>query len=733
GESPFLHYVRTGRAAGLMACPEDLGRFPPMAAPEPQDWDGLPRALTIAQARVVVIVPVYKGRGETLRAIHACLSQPQQTPFTLLAVNDRSPDPELTAELAALARRGLFHLVENERNLGFVRSVNRALALRQGRAVVLLNSDAEVFGDWLDRLVAHAETAEAEGRPRVGSVTPLSNNATICSYPRFNANNTMPLEIGRPELDQAARALNRGRSLEVPTGVGFCLYMTAAALDAVGVLDEEAFGKGYGEENDWCLRARKAGFANLLAEDVFVYHAGQISFGLDPGGEYDQGQAALLAKHPDYTALVGQFVQADPGRRGRARLDLYRLARHFSGRAVLFVTHSWGGGIQRHIDDMIARLKDEGVSVVLLSVDRDRNIQINVSYRSREFLYLPSLDSLYLPRDADEVAGFIDRLAPRLIHVHSLAGLRWSAARALMDLVSGSGRPYAWTLHDFSPVCHRNHLVMPDGRACGLAPVPVCRDCLAMDADGFEEPDPGERRAAFGRFLSGATRVFAPSRDTAARIGRVYPDLAITVRPHLEPDLRVRATALRRPGRVRRVAVLGAISATKGGLLLQALATDAQDRDLPLRFAVVGFSDPALAGGLARVGVTQTGRYAGDDEALDLVWRVSADLVLLPAIWPETYSYALTLGLRTGLPVVAFDLGAPGERLRADPNGHVLPYALSNDPAAFNDRLMAIDISAGRRPSVPIQAAEYDDLMRAYYALDLSPAGTESAIDEDAA
>ncbi|MCJ2126334.1 glycosyltransferase, partial [Methylobacterium sp. J-077] len=360
-------------------------------------------------------------------------------------------------------------------------------------AVVLLNSDAQVFGDWLDRLVAHAETAAAEGRPPVGSVTPLSNNATICSYPRFNANNTMALEIPRPELDQAARTLNRGRAVEVPTGVGFCMYMTAEALDAVGVLDEVAFGKGYGEENDWCMRARKAGFSNLLAEDVYVYHAGQISFGLDPGGEYDQGQAALLAKHPDYPALVGQFVQADPGRRGRARLDLYRLPRHFRGRAVLFVTHSWGGGIQRHIDDMIARLEAEGVAVVLLSVDRARNIQVDVSYRSSEFLYLPSLDSLYLPRDADAVAAFVEQLAPLLIHVHSLAGLRWNAARALMDLVSGSGRPYAWTLHDFSPVCHRNHLVMPDGRYCGLAPVPVCRDCLAADADGYEEPDPAER------------------------------------------------------------------------------------------------------------------------------------------------------------------------------------------------------------------------------------------------
>ena len=741
GESPFLHYVCTGRAAGLMmGCPEDLGTWPAMEAPEPRDWDGLPRALTFAQARVVVIMPVYKGRGETLRAIHACLSAPQKTPFTLLAVNDRSPDPQLTADLKDLAGRGLFHLVENPDNLGFVRSVNRGLSLRQGRAVVLLNSDAEVFGDWLDRLVAHAEAAETAGRPPVGSVTPLSSNATICSYPKFNANNAMALEIPRPDLDQAAKALNRGRSVEVPTGVGFCMYMTAAALNAVGTLDAVAFGKGYGEENDWCMRARKAGFSNLLAEDVYVYHAGQISFGLDPGGEYDQGQAALLAKHPDYPALVGQFVQADPGRRGRARLDLYRLARHFRGRAVLFVTHSWGGGIQRHIDDMIARLKAEGTAVVLLSVDRARNIQVNVSYRSREFVYLPNLDSLYLPRDAEAVSAFVEQLAPVLIHVHSLAGLRWNAARALMDLVSGSGRPYAWTLHDFSPVCHRNHLVMPDGRYCGLAPVPVCRDCLASDADGYEEPDPEERRAVFGRFLAGAARVFAPSADTAGRIGAVYPELAITVRPHVEHDRSVRSTALRRPGRVRRVAVLGGISMPEGDLLLQALAADARARNLPLQFVIVGYSDPALTGGLERAGVTETGHYSTDDptldrvaraalqiaetgnhledaETLDFLPKVAANLILLSAIWPEPFSYALTMGLRTGLPVVAFDLGAGGDRLRAHSNGYILSYALAKDPAAVNDQLLTLAVSASRPLFGAIQGGEYDNLMRNYYTL----------------
>ncbi|MET3485912.1 glycosyltransferase [Methylobacterium sp. 1973] len=728
GESPFLHYVRTGRAAGLMACPEDLGTWPPMLAPEPADWNGLPQALPIAQADVVVIMPVYKGRGETLRAIHACLVARQQTRFTLLAINDRSPDPELSADLADLAGRGLFHLVENEHNLGFVRSVNRGLGLRQGKAVVLLNSDAQVFGDWLDRLVAHTRA-----RPQIGSVTPLSNNATICSYPKFNANNGMRLEIERPELDAVVSRINLGRAVAVPTGVGFCMYMTEEALEAVGVLDEVAFGKGYGEENDWCMRAIKAGFVNLLAEDVFVYHAGQISFGLDEGGEYDQGQAALLAKHPDYPAVVGQFVAADPGRQTRARIDLYRLARHFRSRAVLFVTHSWGGGIQRHIEDMIARLQGEGVSVVLLSVDRDRNIQINVSYRSAEYLYLPTIESLSLIRDEAQVAEFLDWLAPVLIHVHSLAGLRWSAVRTMMRLVTEAGRPYAWTLHDFSPVCHRNHLVQPDGTYCGLAPVPVCRGCMTADGEAREEPDPEKRRTTFGAFLAGAAQVFAPSSDTARRLNAVYPDLAITVRPHFEADRRIRPAIRKRGEGRRRVAVLGAINMMKGARFLQALATDARNRALPIDITIVGFSDPALRPALAAVGITETGRYMSDDEALDLTARSFADLVLLPAIWPETYSYALTLALRTGLPVVAFDLGAQSERLRGYAHGHVLPYALIHDPAAFNDRLLDVDISPRGRIRGPIRAAEYDDLMRDYYGLDPAPAATRHPVDEDAA
>ena len=674
-------------------------------------------------------MPIYKGRGETLRAIHACLTERQETPFTLLAINDRSPDPVLAADLAQLAARGLFLLVDNEKNLGFVRSVNRGLSLRQGKAVVLLNSDAQVFGNWLDRLVSHAET-----KPRVGSVTPLSNNATICSYPRFNANNTMRLEIPRArprrcgEGDQPrpdGGGADRRRLLHVhdrrrPRRGRHAWTRSPSARATARRTTGACAPARRGSPTFWPRTCSSTMPARSPSASTRAGNTTRASRRCSPSTRTIRASSASsCAPIPDGGHGRGSTSTGSPGISAAGR--------------CLFVTHSWGGGIQRHIEDMIARLQGEGTSVVLLSIDRARSLQINVSYRSGEYVYLPTLESLYLPRDAAEIAEFVGWLDPQLVHVHSLAGLRWSAVQTMMQLVAQSGRPYAWTLHDFSPVCHRNHLVMPDGDYCGLAAVPVCRGCLSADAEGYEEPDPEERRTVFGRFLAGAARVFAPSPDTAARIAGLYPDLPITVRPHFEADRRIRPSVPRREGRMRRISVLGAINTMKGARFLQALATDALDRQLAIRFSIVGYSDPALTSALEAVSITETGRYASDDEALDRVARDCADIVLLPAIWPETYSYALTLGLRTGLPVVAFDLGAQGERLSAYPNGHVLPYALLSDPSAFNDRLMQVDISPAGRLRGPIKAAEYDDLMRDYYALDREPVAGDPGIDEASA
>src|SRR3954471_1964274 len=124
-----------------------------------------------------VVVPVYGGMQATRRCLESVLANRQGSANGGVVIDDRGPEPAIAAYLDGLARDGRITLLRNERNLGFVQSVNRGMALHPERDIVLLNSDTEVANDWLDRL---ARAAHSD--PRIATATPFSNNATICSY-----------------------------------------------------------------------------------------------------------------------------------------------------------------------------------------------------------------------------------------------------------------------------------------------------------------------------------------------------------------------------------------------------------------------------------------------------------------------------------------------------------------------------------------------------------------------
>src|SRR4030095_12858710 len=94
-----------------------------------------------------VIIPVYKGLEETKRCIESVLACRQREPFSVVVVDDASPEPAIASYLDALAAAGRVELARNEHNLGFVQSVNRGMAMHADRDVVLLNSDTEVAND----------------------------------------------------------------------------------------------------------------------------------------------------------------------------------------------------------------------------------------------------------------------------------------------------------------------------------------------------------------------------------------------------------------------------------------------------------------------------------------------------------------------------------------------------------------------------------------------------------
>lgn len=276
----------------------------------------------VSQPAIDVIVPVYSGEAETRICIESVLASPTRVSRQVVVIDDASPEPALSAWLRELAEAGHIALIAHPANAGFVASVNEGMALHRDRDVLLLNSDTEVAPGWLDRIAGCARRD-----PAIGTVTPFSNNATICSYPRTLVNNAVPPGESTASLDAAFAAANAGRAADIVTAVGFCMYISRRCLEKVGLFDQERYGRGYGEEVDFCMRAGRAGFRNVVAADAFVRHVGEVSFGGARAEIMQRSQAIVDSLYPEFQQMLDQFIPADPLRGLRRRADLQRLRR----------------------------------------------------------------------------------------------------------------------------------------------------------------------------------------------------------------------------------------------------------------------------------------------------------------------------------------------------------------------------------------------------------------------
>jgi len=270
-----------------------------------------------------VIVPIHNA----FEALDACLASLDRTlpaGSKVLLADDASTDPRISPMARGWCYRSALdaRYVLREQNLGFPANCNAAFAETGDADLVLLNSDTIATPGWLQQI---ARCADRD--PRIATVTPWSNNAEICSFPRFCEANPVP---EHPDtLAEAAAMTLEPDLVELPTAVGFCMYVRRAALRQLGGFDAATFGLGYGEENDFCLRAAAMGWRNVLCETAYVVHQGNASFGpldIAPNGD---NLARLLARWPDYNERVARFIMADPLRPHRERLqeNLEKLAR----------------------------------------------------------------------------------------------------------------------------------------------------------------------------------------------------------------------------------------------------------------------------------------------------------------------------------------------------------------------------------------------------------------------
>ncbi|KPB87717.1 Glycosyl transferase family protein [Pseudomonas syringae pv. maculicola] len=305
--------VRFDNGTALLGSP--VSAMPTFVAP--------PATLKVGDKQPVdVLIPVYDGLAETLECINSALEARKlnRTPHRLVVIEDATPVPALRKALKVLAGKGKITLVQNPINLGFIRSMNRAMALSPRQDVVWLNADTRVHGDWLDRLRNVAYSDEA-----IASVTPFTNNGELMSFPESRFSHPMPSAPEQARLDDLAR-LTDSPAMEIETGCGFCLYLKREALNSVGYLDEVELLRGYGEETDWCLRARGLGWSHVGAPNVFVAHQGGISFGAEKALRVAHNNAILKRRYPDASSRYDNFCLRDPIRPARQALQRARVA-----------------------------------------------------------------------------------------------------------------------------------------------------------------------------------------------------------------------------------------------------------------------------------------------------------------------------------------------------------------------------------------------------------------------
>jgi GT2 family glycosyltransferase/glycosyltransferase involved in cell wall biosynthesis len=665
---------------------------------------------------VDVVIPVYRGLQETLACVESVLGSGDQVGHRVTVIDDCSPEPALTDALQALAAAGRIRYLRNDSNLGFIATANRGMALDTDSDVLLLNADTLVPRGFLDRIFRAAFSD-----PAIATVTPLSNNATICSLPLPPGTAASPYGLPLADIDAICAEVNKAVVRDIPTAHGFCMFIKRAAIDDVGQFDVARFGAGYGEENDFSLRCFEHGWRNVCAADVYVEHAGAVSF----AGTRAEKLAANLGKvetlYPYYHDFVADFLRTDPlhDLRNRVQKAVWKRA----GRPlVLLVTLSLEGGAVRHTDDLAARLADEGFLVLALGQGKDTDGRPMLTIRrcataQDEALCYPA------PAPPTEALADILDLAPGFIHVQHLLDL----PDGIGEFVRDCGIPYAVTLHDFFYGCPKVTLIDEGGEYCGMPPPAKCTLCVrhgpihaSIHPSLADYARVGEVwRGKWEPFLRDALQLIAPSHDAASRYASLFPGLQVDVRPHFATPrpraMTPRGTAQRalapQPGSRLRVAVPGSIGPQKGARQLVDLARHCSRWDDDILFIVVGHTDREET--LKKYeNVRLPGGYQ-PGEAVAALAHARCRVALFLSIFPETYSYTLSESLEAGLVPVGYEFGAIGERLRALGTGVLVPLG-----AAPAEIVAAIRRAAALEVNVAAAAVygQYNRLVGDYYA-----------------
>lgn len=680
---------------------------------------------------VDIVVPIYEARQDVQLCVESVLRHANGD-WRLILVDDASADEAL---LDFLRRTAEEHprvvLLRNQTNSGFVVSANRGMRAAHGRDVLLLNSDTIVTEDFLSKLIACVYADK-----HTGIATPFTNNGTICSIPNFCQDNALPEDMSVDEYGRLVSSISLRRRPELVTAVGFCMYIRAEVLEKIGYFDEEHFGRGFGEENDFCERAKAVGYLIRLCDDLFIAHTGKASFG-DEGRELERLHGKVMDRmHPRYSADVAAFCACNPLQDLHANIH-YHLARRNGRRypAGMFLLHASVftddmGGTEHVVRDLVENLKLPRALIVFLEVNHivvaevfDGNVADALLYRFPVTCARP----FFSRRDRVVEAALeriIDLFNVGVAHFHHL--MHWPIG--IWRALHGRGVPYYYTIHDYYCVCPSwNLLNRRTGLRCACANDGTAdvSECIAAQYAVLDLPAPRdpasllcEHRSEFGELLAHAEAIVAPSQaayDIVRRRYRILPSPIHVIGHGYDPpkrsaDFQRRAdephpTDESRDGRPLRVALVGQVAyPAKGSAayleLLERL------RSFPIEWHVFGDVEVyAYRRQLDRLELGDRLHLHGAyrrEEICDLLVTHAIELTVLLPTCDETFCFTLSESWLAGVPAIVSNVGALPERVLDSGAGIVV----ADTQGAF-DALRRLVLDRGELATLQAKAASF--------------------------
>jgi len=619
---------------------------------------------TMNTTPIDIIIPVYNGY-EFLEPLFNSIEEHTTSPYRLIVVNDCSPDEKVKPYLLKrLKSHPTALFIDHTENQGFLQSVNEAYTHTQNH-FVLLNTDTEVPSFWLERLmypILHMDN--------IASTTPFTNSGEIASFPNFVADNDIFDSMSVESLDSSFKTVNPDKFYaEVPTGIGFCMGINANLAKKIGMFAEGIFGKGYAEENDWCQRAIKEGYKNLIVPNLFVYHKHGGSFTAEEKQKLLQKNAVtLLERHPNYSKDVNKYLEENPHEILRHLLVLK--ASNQTHDIHLIFDHFLGGGANHYTQERIEQYLKIGKNTLLIAYDFYSHCYI-LTHRYKNYNFSFKITNF------EELTQFIDSLQLAEIFINSFVSCKnpHTLLSYINTLVDNSSAKLILPIHDFYALCPSYNLLNEEGKYCDVPNIETCATCMDKNMQEWrnfydeEVVDLKLWRASWKNLFDKSNELLFFSNSSKKIFLKAYPTIdtnKLIVTPHTVTNINP-LNIKKNTNNTITIGILGGINYAKGAYIIKQMIQLIERDNLDINVIVIGEITEAINSEHFK----STGKYKREDLP-QIIKEEQIDIFLIPSIWPETFSYTAQEVMMMEFPLMVFDLGAPAERVKKYTKGIII-------------------------------------------------------------